>query len=301
VAEWESARERTAPRGPLYRYMHGIVMTSLVGSLATLPFALFHFDRATHYAVLGNLIAMPVMGFWVMPAAALSVALMPFGLESFSLHLLGQGIGVMLAMGRWVSGLPGAVSLSPAMPLSALLLISLGGLWLAVWRKAWRCWGLAPLMLGATLAWFAPLPDMLVAGDATTIAIRGPDGLLHFVRKPQDKFAARDWLRRDGDGREVADAAGLQGTKCDALGCVVQGNVLVAVSLRPEALDEDCVRARIVVSAADAGNCKGPAVVIDRKAAEEGEGWRVRLSPMPAAASVRASRGERPWVPNRTE
>ena len=79
VAEWEMPRERTAPRGALYRYIHGIVMTSLVGSLATMPFALFHFDRATHYAVLGNLIAMPVMGFWVMPAAALSVALMPFG------------------------------------------------------------------------------------------------------------------------------------------------------------------------------------------------------------------------------
>jgi competence protein ComEC len=123
VAEWETRRERLKPRGALYRYVHGIVMTSLVGSLATLPFAMFHFDRATHYAVLGNLIAMPVMGFWVMPAAALSVVLMPLGLEGPALDLLKQGIAVMLGMGRWVSGLPGAVSLAPAMPLSALLFI----------------------------------------------------------------------------------------------------------------------------------------------------------------------------------
>jgi len=301
VAEWENARERTAPRGALYRYMHGIVMTSLVGSFATLPFGLFHFDRATHYAVLGNLIAMPVMGFWVMPAAALSVALMPFGLEGFALHLLGQGIGVMLAMGRWVSGLPGAVSLLPAMPLSALLLISLGGLWLSIWRRGWRGWGLAPLMLGAALAWFAPLPDMLVAGDAVTIAVRAPDGLLHFVRKPQDKFAARDWLKRDGDSRDISDATGLPDMKCDALGCIVPGKALVAASLRPEALEEDCVRAGVVVSAAAGIHCKGPAVVIDRKTAEEGQGWRVTLSPVPAAVSVRAARGQRPWVSNGTE
>ncbi len=54
-------------------------MTSLVASLATLPFAIFYFGRATHYAVLGNLLAMPVMGLVVMPAAALSVVAMPFG------------------------------------------------------------------------------------------------------------------------------------------------------------------------------------------------------------------------------
>jgi competence protein ComEC len=300
VAEWEMQRERTAPRGILYRYAHGIVMTSLVGSLATLPFALFHFERATHYAVLGNLIAMPVMGFWVMPAAALSVALMPFGTEGFALHWLGQGITVMVAMGRWVSGLPGAVSLAPAMPLSALLVISLGGLWLAIWRRGWRWWGLAPLALGAVMAAAAPLPDMLVAGDAATIAIRGDDGRLHFVRKPRDKYAARDWLRRDGDARDIEDAVGLPGVTCDGVGCVVRkGKFLIAASLRPEALLEDCARAQVLVSTAAAVNCKGPAVVIDRKAV--GEGWRVTLSSPPTAISVRDYRGNRPWVLSSSE
>jgi competence protein ComEC len=298
VAEWDSARERLKPRGPLYRYARGIAMTSLVGSLATLPFALFHFDRATHYAVLGNLIAMPVMGFWVMPAAALSVALMPLGLQGIALTLLKQGIAVMLAMGHWVSALPGAVSLAPAMPLSALLLISLGGLWLAIWRKNWRWWGLAPLLAGAGLAFFAPKPDMLVAPDATTIAIRGPDGLLHLIRKPADKFVARDWLRRDGDGRDLADAVGVPGLRCDGQGCVVPGKPVIAASLHAEALEEDCMRASVVISAAQAIDCKGPAVVIDQGAAAHGEGWRVSLSPTPRAESVRDYRGRRPWVVN---
>jgi competence protein ComEC len=297
VAEWEQRRQRTTPRSALRRYAHGIFMTSLVGSLATLPFSLFHFGRAAHYAVLGNLIAMPVMGFWVMPMAALSVVLMPFGLEGGALHLLGTGIDVMVAMGRWVSGLPGAVSLSPAMPLSALAAISLGGLWCAIWRGPVRWWGLAPMVLGTALAVFAPLPQMLVASDAQTIAVRGDDGRLHFVRKTKDKFTAREWLRRDGDGRDIADAVGMPGLKCDGVGCAVQRGVTIAASQKPEALTEDCARAQVVVSAVMA-DCMGPRVLIDRNAAAAGEGYQVTLSPAPSAVSVRAARGNRPWVPS---
>ena len=296
VTEWEQRRERTTRRGAVFRYVHGIAMVSLVGSLATWPYTLFHFGRAAHYAVLGNLIAMPIMGFWVMPMAALSVALMPFGLEGWALHLLGAGIDVMIAMGRWVSGLPGAVSLSAAMPLSALVAISLGGLWCAIWRTRLRWFGLLPMALGVGLAVLAPLPQMLVAPDARTIAIRGDDGRLHFVRKPSDKFIAREWLRRDGDGRDIADAVGMPGLRCDGVGCaVMRGGVTVAMSLRPEALAEDCAQAQVVVSAVAAG-CRGPGVLIDRNAAAAGEGYQVTLSPL-TAQSVRQSRGERPWLP----
>jgi competence protein ComEC len=175
-----------------------------------------------------------------------------------------------------------------------------GGLWLVIWRKGWRWWGLLPAVSGIGVAWGGPLPDILVAPDAHTVAIRGSDGLLHFVRKPADKYIARDWLRRDGDGRGPEDAIGVAEMRCDGLGCVIKapkGNgVLIAVSFRAESLSEDCDRAGVLVSAADADGCKGPAVTIDRKAAAEGEGWRITLSSTPTAESVRQYRGERPWV-----
>ncbi|HWA69089.1 MAG TPA: ComEC/Rec2 family competence protein [Rhizomicrobium sp.] len=297
VAEWAQRRRRGVPRGLLARYGLAIFLTSLVGSLATWPFTLFHFGRAARYAVMGNLIAMPVMGFWVMPAAALSVMLMPLGLDAPALHLLGAGIDIMVAMSRWVSALPGAVSLSPAMPLAALMLMALGGLWCAIWQRRARWWGLGPVALGVVLAFLAPRPDMLVAGDGLTVALRGDDGRLHFVRKPKDRFAARAWLRRDGDGRDIADAVGMPGLRCDGVGCAVRKDgVMIAASTRPEALGDDCVRAQVLVSAVTV-DCKGPAVVIGTKQAAAGEGWRVTLSSPPHADSVRAWRGDRPWVP----
>jgi competence protein ComEC len=300
VAEWEQTRERLVPRGAFYRYLHGIVITSLVGSLATMPIAIFHFDRAAHYAVPGNLLAMPVMGFVVMPAAALSVAAMPFGLEAGPLHLLGWGIDVMVAAGRFVSGLPGAVTSTPAFPVSALVLMALGGLWLAIWRLPWRWLGLLPLLAGILLAWTAPRPQILVAGDARTIALRGPDGRLAFMRAPKDKYAARGWLERDGDSRMPPDVPAIG--HCDAQSCIatVEG-LLIAAPLRPQALDEDCRRARIVISSAQAYACNGPALVLDSRAIAVAGGYAIRLTPDIAAVSVNAWRGQRPWVlPNNT-
>jgi competence protein ComEC len=234
------------------------------------------------------------MGLWIMPLAALSVMLMPFGLEGLVLPGLGNGIDLMVRMGGWVSGLPGAVSLTSAMPVAALVLIALGGLWIAIWQRPWRWWGAAPMVLGVLLACLMPRPDMLVAPDAQTVAIRGDDGLLHFLRKPKDTFAAREWLRRDGDAREIGEAIGMSGLSCDGQGCVVARGVTIAAGLRPEALAEDCARAAIVITAS-AVTCKGPKVMIDQTAAKDGQGWRIDLSSL-TAKSVREWRGERPWI-----
>jgi len=97
IAEWEATHTaHEIAQGSVYfaqarRYLRGITMTSFVGSVATIPYAIYHFDRATHYAVLGNLLAMPIMGFVVMPAAALSMFLMPFGLDAWTLHVMAWG------------------------------------------------------------------------------------------------------------------------------------------------------------------------------------------------------------------
>jgi competence protein ComEC len=136
---------------------------------------------------------------------------------------------------------------------------------------------------------------MLVGADARTIALRGPDGLLHFAARPPDRFAAGEWLRRDGDAREVNAAIGMPGLLCDGLGCAVPDKVMIALALRPEALAEDCLRAAIVISAVP-GRCDGPAIMIDQDSAARDGGYRIALSQTPTALSVREWRGERPWV-----
>jgi competence protein ComEC len=316
VAEWEqkrrAARERDGPRrfAEVRRYVRGIATTSFVGSVATAPYAAFHFDRATHYAVLGNLLAMPVMGFVAMPAAALAVIAMPFGLEAWPLKAMDFGISVMLSVGRFVSRLPGATSAVPALPISVLVLITVGGLWMALWRRGWRWLGIAPVLAGIAVALSFRGPDILVARDAETVAVRGSDGVLRLVRKASDAYSADEWLKRDGDARLSADAVAgpANGVRCDSYGCVatMKDGTRVAATLRIDALEEDCANAAIVVSAVPAGrHCTAPRLVIDRfDVAREG-GYAVWLGAAPRVETVEGERGRRPWaaqvVPRRSQ
>ncbi len=305
VAEWEARRPRPEIYAPrrfqhLRRYIRGIATTSLVGSIATVPYAIYHFDRATHYAVLGNLLAMPIMGFIAMPAAALSVFLMPFGLDAWPLKVLGLGIEIMLTMGRWVSGLPGAVSVLPAWPVGALVLVSFGGLWLGLWRTRWRWFGFAPMLVGIVLAYTTPPPDLLIARDGLTVAVRAPDGALKLFRTAKDDYSASEWLKRDGDARDADDAVAIPADRvhCDPFGCIATAasGLTIADVSRVDALAEDCATATIVVSAVPTRRkCKGPQLVIDRFDVAHNNGYAVWLGPPLRAETVEQDRGARPW------
>jgi competence protein ComEC len=306
VAEWEQARaakrvEYTVwPLPGVRRYLRGIATTSLVGSIATMPFAAYHFDRATHYAVLGNLGAMPIMGFVVMPAAALSVILMPFGLDAVPLHVMGWGIDAMLAVGSWVSHLPGAVSVVAAWPIAALVLLSFGGLWTALWRGAWRWLGFIPATAGIAMTFLARPPDILVSRDADMVALRGADGRLVLLTAPSDEYSAADWLKRDGDARLADDvvATAKDGVTCDAAGCVAHAanGMILAAPVRPEALADDCAMATIVVSAVPTRHrCLGPKLVVDRFDVARNGATAIWLQDGIAVRTVKNERGDRPW------
>jgi competence protein ComEC len=301
VAEWERGRSRSENNLPLpglRRYIRGIATTSFVGSIATAPFAAFHFDRATHYAVFGNLGAMPIMAFVTMPAAALSIFLMPFGMDEYPLRVMGWGIDTMLAVGRWVAHLPGSVSLVSAWPTSALVCLTFGGLWIALWRSGWRWFGMGFVGVAAALILSSEPPDLIVARDGVTVALRNPDGHLRFLRKPIDKYSAEEWLKRDGDSTDPSHAIGGRGISCDSLGCTgrsVQG-VRIASAWKSAALADDCATNQIVISAVPTRRrCVGPALVIDRFDIARNGAYAVWLDDGIQTATAQQERGVRPW------
>lgn len=307
VAEWEQKRVRRGQEqaaSPILlrarRYLRGIMATSLVGSIATMPYAAFHFDRATHYAVLGNLLAMPIMGLITMPAAAFAVVLMPLKLDVWPLYAMGWGINAMLAVGRFVSHLPGAISSIPAWPLSALVLVSLAGLWIVIWRGKLRWLGSIGMAAAALLTVFSRPPDLLIARDGITVAVRMADGRLVLVRHPANSYSASQWLKRDGDTRapDQAVAGPKDNIRCDAFGCVaiVGTGKRIAITLRPDGLGEDCAAADIVVSAVPVrSSCRGPKLVIDRAGISHNGAYAVWFGSPFRLATVQGVRGDRPW------
>ena len=314
IATYEAARRplaRMAARGGLALrplvYAAGVALTSLVAGIATGPFAVYHFNRIADYGLLANLGAVPITGFWIMPWGLVALMLMPFGIEAIALAPMGWGIDAVVWIARTVAAQPGAVTLVPAMPPAALLSISIGGLWLCLWRSRWRFLGIVVIGGGIVLAGMERRPDILVDGDAKVMATRGDDGRLWISTRKRGRFVSDVWLRRDGqaeaptwprDGMGSA-AAGL---RCDTLGCIQQRrNRTFAFVRDPRALEEDCRRADLIVSAVPAWDlCEGPETVVDRFDLWRHGGHAIWLDEGGARVeSVVRMRGERPWVARR--
>jgi competence protein ComEC len=278
VAGYEAIRDRVdrtlivadlRERGVTSRFWlstRGLLLTSLIAGLATTPFAIYHFQRAAPLTLFANLAAMPVVGLIVMPMAFFAVLLMPFGLEQLPLTVMGWGLDWVVAVARttadWSAGWGGV----PMAPVSALLLVVAGFLWLALWRERWRLGGLAPIAVAVPILFLTPRPDILVDESGLTAAVRGDDGRYRMVNGKENRFAVENWLRADADPRPVAEALS-EGARCDPIGCVVEraDGSRVAVSLDPAAFADDCHLAKVVISRfAAPRSCSDTAFVIDR-------------------------------------
>ena len=145
IRDREEARGgRTGHRGPIMNgllFFGGIILTTLIASASVAPFAAYYFHKSQQYAVLANLIAIPVCNVVVMPAALATMIAMPFGLEWIPLWVMGVGIDLMTWIAYAVARLPGAVGYILAIPTLAFGLMAVGGLWLCLFRTRLRLAG----------------------------------------------------------------------------------------------------------------------------------------------------------------
>ncbi len=305
----------TARRGPTpmpglltkpKRYLAGIALSSVVATFATAPFAVFHFHNFSGYGLPANMIAIPLVGFLVMPAATLALLLMPLHLETIPLTVMGFGVDLVLDVARNVAAWPGALTLVPAVSATSFLFIVGGGLWLCLWQTKWRVWGLAPITLGLALSLFPGQPDLLIDRDASHVAARGTDGALVFLSGRGGGYAAETLLERDADLRvhPINAARALppsrMGRRCDSQGCVfnLANRMVVALSNTAEALADDCRRADIVIARIPArGDCNEPRLVIDRFDLWREGAHTVWVENGIKVKTVREMRGDRFWSP----
>ncbi|MDZ7627283.1 MAG: ComEC/Rec2 family competence protein [Parvularculaceae bacterium] len=310
IAFYEWATARADPHrsftlaGRARRYALGIVATDIISSLATAPFSLFHFNRAANFGLLANSISIPLMGFWVMPVAILAMMVAPFGLDGPLWRAAAAGIDVMLALGRWTSELPGAVTVFPKWPDAVLPVFAISGLWICLMTGPWRLLGLAGAPLAFLLIALSRPPDVYVtaSGENAAFVLYTEEKILAVFNARKDRFAARSFLENAGlDERKSAPQPMRRLGFCDNQGCAAPvRSAAVAVTDRREALDDDCARAALVialfpVSRLERNACA--AALIDRRDVWREGAHAARMTPDGARIeSVRDRRGTRPWA-----
>ncbi|HML08866.1 MAG TPA: ComEC/Rec2 family competence protein [Xanthobacteraceae bacterium] len=276
-----------------------LILASLLAGLATTPYAAYHFHRLAPYGVLANLLAMPIVSGWVMPMGILGVIAIPFGFDGIFWRQMGYGIEWMDAVALWVASLPGAFGRVTSFGTGPLLLGTAGLLVIGLLKTPLRWCGVVLAIVAIIWAARTPVPDILVAADGRTFAVRGADGRLALHHGGGDTFAMREWLAADADGRDVHDPGLGNGITCDPAGCIgkLADGRLLSYALAPEAFDEDCRRAAVVVATRDAPpDCA--ATVVGRRLWRERGALALRRDGMGfVVEGARPPNFDRPWAP----
>jgi competence protein ComEC len=212
--------------------------------------------------------------------------------------VMGAGIEWMVMVAVWVASLPGAVGRITAFGVGPLLLGSAALVVLGLLRSPLRLSGALLLAVATLWAIRTPLPDVLIAPDGASFAVRTTPGRLSILKVGNDSFAIQQWLAADADARSTKDKDLNEGIACDDAGCVgrLADGTIVAIARSAEAFAEDCRRAAVVVSQRVAPpDCA--ALVIDRGVWQRGgamtlrrvgNGWEVTAARPPGY--------DRPWA-----
>ncbi len=277
----------------LVRVGGAAVLASVVGGLATAPYAAAHFNRFTDYGLLANLLTGPVMGLVVMPAGALAALGALVGLEGPPLWVMEQGCLWILFVAHEVAALEGAVTALPATSGGVLAVLTLGVLFVVLWSGWVRWLGFVPAV-GALVIWAGAERPLMLVSEGGVVGVMGETGRTISAARGEG-FTVQNWLENDGDLAPQAEAAGRPGF------IDVEGGRLVGFAGRTGFLAEEgtvppglCARVDLVVGGQGVG--PGPCLwlsdaVLARTGTvailRDGEGLRV----------IATETGARVWSP----
>ena len=155
------ARRQFGVRGRVLFWMQSLAVTSIAASVATAPFAFYHFERLAPLGLIANLVAMPVVSLLSVPAAGLAIVLAPFGLSVWGLRAFGASLEIVLGISHWASD-AGAGYAAPvtSMPPEVLLGFTVALIGFVLFRRWLRVLVCVGASVGAAALWMMlPVAD----------------------------------------------------------------------------------------------------------------------------------------------
>jgi competence protein ComEC len=288
------------------RGLVSLIITGIAIELLLAPIALFHFHRTGLYGALANVVAIPLTTFLIMPAQAIALMLDIAGLGAPFWWLAGQGVAAILAIAHYVSNLPGAVSMLPAMPVWAFVSMIAGGLVFGLLQSKARYAGLLPFTAGFAAMLVAPRPDLLITGDGKHLAIVSANGDIALLRAKAGDYIRDMLLENAGTTAEPQALEQWPGAKCSPDICVIEiwrgaQNWRVLATRTPYPIPAmemaaACKRVDIVVSDRWLpSSCRPQWIKADRNMLEQSGGLAFYLADQ-KLVSVNDANAHMPWV-----
>lgn len=189
---WQSRLWRT-----ICLYFASLVMTSLVAGVVTGLIALYHFNRFGNFGLIANLLAIPILGFMIMPSGLAALLLYPFGLAAVPLWVMAAGIDAVLRLSYALVSSRYAVLHIPDSPSWVLVAIFAGLLLVCLAPRWWRLFGVVSLVAAGVGLGRVSIPDVYILGDARVVAMRDARGKLA-VSSARSNYVTNMWRRSAG-------------------------------------------------------------------------------------------------------
>ncbi len=283
----------------IFMYVFSICMTTVIATIATAPFSLFHFQQLALYGLPANALAVPLTTFIIMPAIVFTLLLMPFHLEYAALKVLEWGMGLLLLVAHKIAALPHGVWLVEMWPNAALILMVIGLIIFGLWEGWLRFGGFVPIVASIVLILVHRPPDILMSQKFDLAGYR-ENGDLYVSGKRKNKFSIQAWERMSGlseGSAKVWPKEGQEGAmNCDEHACrlEMQGQ-RVSFLKKPQYINDECAWANIVLSfdVLEQEKC-GDVLVRDKLDGYRNGAHALWLNPV-KLETVEEMRGHRPW------
>lgn len=303
---WQQNRgQGMMPR--LGRFMIGLCLTTVIASLATAPFAIYHFQQVATFGLVGNLVGVPMASLWIIPLGMISLFLMPFGLEYWPMLGMGYGIDLLLQASADVADLPYAslatLALKPIVVgiMGMLILLTLA----RIMPIGLLCLGIIATTLGSTV--WQPSPRLIASQDGDLIGI--PDlqhSTLYLSQTRRGTFTADQWRRRLGDVAKLdwSDKSADGMLTCDGDGCISTrpDGAMIVIARTHGAVFEDCGIADLIILPSSNSHGCDQSQIITRRDIQESDGLAVyQERGVIVIKTVAGLIGDRPWHPRIVE
>ena len=185
----------------LFQYFLSIILSSLIASLATLPYVIYHFNYFSIAGIFANLLAIPVTTFFIMPLGLLYIVLSVVNLEFCVSWLIEVAVWLLISIAKYISEIDGLVVLFHAFSTMSILIITAGFLFLCLWKGNLRFCGLILIILGFFVGINYVTPDVMV--NQSDIVVKGLDGKLYTTNQKArlTSFINLTWAKQNGQER----------------------------------------------------------------------------------------------------
>ncbi len=272
-------------------YFIGIILTSLVAGLATAPLIIFHFNQVNPYGFLGNLAAIPLSSFIVIPAAAAALLLMPLGLDAPFFWILEKSIDIQNDIAVYLSTFPEAEIFVHAPTRAGIWLVISGLFWFCIWRGRVRLLGIIPFVMGMLTALHTSAPDILV--DKDNIALHLDDNRVVMLKGSADSYTGERWVHSLAAVAVATDAIG-GSFKCMEGLCELTHKGQRMALIMNDNYSLICGEYDISISLVRGVNCQAPVTITYWELLKKGT-HEIYLTPF-KINTANEMRGNRPWA-----